>query len=121
MFDSSSSVFVCINDSEIRHSLYHRGYDPIMIHWVEDVVKNQSDGIQSSFIGCLIMILKQCDFVVGSLSSSAAKLALLLKIPVISVNEKMDSKLMDLNLPTVIYVINCVDINEGVNIYENYL
>lgn len=119
LFDSTNSVFICPHDSEIRHSVNDYGYDPVMLHWLEDVVKNQSDGIHSSFIGCVIELLKRCKFVVGNMSSSVSKLALLLKIPVISINEKMDYDSISLINPFNVPVINCENIEEGIKVYEN--
>lgn len=119
VFDSTNSVFICPFNSDIRHTVYNNGYEPIMLDWVKDVVKDKSDGIQSSFVGCVIEILKNCSFVVGSMSSSVSKLALLLKIPVISIDEKMDFDSISLLNPFNIPVINCSNIEEGIDIYED--
>jgi hypothetical protein len=119
LFDSTNSVFICPYDSEIRHTVYNYNYEPIMLDWVQDIVKNQNDGLSCSFIGCVIEILKECSFVVGNMSSSVSKLALLLKIPVISINEKMDYDSISLLNPFNIPVINCENIEEGIEIYED--
>ena len=40
LFDLTNNVFVSFDDSDIRRSLSNMGYDPIMQHWLFDVVKN---------------------------------------------------------------------------------
>ncbi len=118
-FDSTSNVFVCNNDSDIRHFLFSRRYNPIMYHWVVDIVKHSKKGLKLSFVGCLIVLLRNCKFIVANMNSTAAKLALLLKIPVISINEKMTYDSIKLLNPFNTPVINCYNIEEGVDIYEN--
>jgi hypothetical protein len=116
LVDSPNNVLVNFRDSEIRHSLVERDYNPFMIDWFEDICEKKNS---SSFIGCLILYLKSCKFVVGNVDSSISKLALLLKIPVISINESMSYDEINLLNPFNTPVINCYDINEGIDIYED--
>jgi hypothetical protein len=118
-FDTGSSVFICTEDGDTRRSLYYRGYEPIMLRWVTDIVETYNDGLQFSFLGCLIILLKRCKFVVGNMRSSIVRLALLLKIPVISINEKMEYDSIGLLNPFKTPVINAFNIDEGVDIYED--
>lgn len=76
---------------------------------------------KSSVIGCLILLIQNADFVVGNLKSFTSKLALLLQIPVISINEEMTTDSINLINPFKTPVINCSFVNEGVDIYENYI
>jgi hypothetical protein len=114
--DSDSCVFVASEDSDIRRSLNILGYSPLMKHWLEEIVSKKSD---CSFLGCLILYLKKCKFTVGNVSSPLCKLSLLLKIPVISINEQMSYDSISLINPFKTPVINCNTIDEGVDIYEN--
>lgn len=118
LFDSTATVFVDSKDSDMRHRLLQRKYNPVMKHWMKDVVRDKN-GNKISYIGCLIILLRDCKFVVANMKSTIAKLALLLKIPVISINEKMSYDSIQLLNPFNIPVINCYDIEEGVDIYEN--
>ena len=118
LFDSSSNVFVDNKDSDIRHALYNAGYNPIMKHWLVDIVKKEN-GSQVSYLGCLMVLLKDCKFVVASMQSIVGRLALLLKIPIISIDEKMSYDSISLLNPFEIPVINCYSIEEGVDIYED--
>ena len=119
LIDSTNNVFVTTKNSEIRHTLCEREYNPVMHHWLVDVVSNRKNNLKMSFIGCLILYLKECKFVVGNMSSVICKLALLLKIPVISINEKMKYDEVHLLNPFDVPVINCSTIEEGVDIYED--
>ena len=117
LFDSTSNVFVTKKDSDIRHMLLDRNYNPVMNHWLYDLKKWNNN---ISFVGCVIACLKDCKFVVGNVESWLTKLALLLKIPVISINEEMSYDSIHLLNPFNTPVINCRNIEEGINIYENY-
>ena len=90
-----------------------------MRHWLYDAVSHSKSNLKTSFVGCLILYLKECKFVVGNMSSPISKLALLLKIPVISVNETMTYDSISLLNPFNVPVINCYSIEEGVDIYED--
>jgi hypothetical protein len=117
--DSDKNVFVANEDNDIRRGLFVREYSPVMYHWFKDVVSNSKSNLRTSFIGCLMFYLKECKFVVSNMSSSVAKLALLMKIPVISINETMTYDSINLLNPFNTTVINCGDIDEGIDIYEN--
>jgi hypothetical protein len=118
LFDSTCNVFVDNSDSDIRHSLLHRKYDPIMKHWLKDIVKNKKN-TKVSYIGCLIVLMRDCKFIVANMKSDVARLALLLNIPVISVDEEISYDEISLMNPFNVPVINCHSIEEGVDIYEN--
>jgi len=83
-------------------------------------VINQVDNMRSTHLGCLIAFLSQVEFVVGNLNSSFSHLALLLKVPLISVNEELSDDAIKLLNPLGTMVIRCSDIKEGVRIYENH-
>jgi hypothetical protein len=116
--DSTSEVFVASEDSEIRRRLNMRGYSPFMLQWLKEIV-SERDYAKISMLGCLMVFLKKCKFTVGNISSPFCKLSLLLKVPVISVNEQMTYDAISLINPFNTLVINCNNIDEGVDIYEN--
>jgi len=118
LFTESKNVFVIPNDSDIRHELAGRNYIVFMKHWMYDIADYSND-LNVSLVGCIIEYLKQCDFVVGNMSSWVSKLALLLKTPVISINETMCCDSIHLLNPFDIPVINCKNIEEGIDIYED--
>jgi len=72
-----------------------------------------------SMIGLLIELMRKSEFVVGNLSSTYSRLALLLNKPLISINEKLSVDAISLINPMNTPVINCFDISKGVEIYEN--
>lgn len=117
--DTTNSVFVSTKDSDICRSLSMRGYNTLMYHWLIDIVKDTNNNLNVSFIGCLISFLRTCKFVVGNINSTVCKLALLLNIPVISIDEPMDYDSIHLLNPLNTPVINCYNIEEGVDIYED--
>lgn len=80
---------------------------------------NEKLSVKSSVVGCLILLLKNAKFVIGNLRSFTSKLALLLKTPVILVNERMTTDSISLINPFGTLVIKCESIDEGVDIYEN--
>lgn len=77
-------------------------------------------GNKASFIGCLICLIREAEFVVSNLKSFVGKLALLLKIPVISVGETLSDDSIKIINPFDTPVINCRNVQEGVEIYENH-
>lgn len=73
---------------------------------------------KSSYLGCVIELLKRCKFVVGKISNDVSKLSLLLKIPLINLEETTQDKINLLN-PHKTLVISTSEIQEGINFYEN--
>jgi len=83
-------------------------------------VTNFVDDIKTSTLGCFIEALKTCQFVVGNLSSDNSRLALLLKKPIITLNEQLTDDEIHLINPLKTPVIKCNDVEEGIKIYEDY-
>jgi hypothetical protein len=79
----------------------------------------ETDSKNISYIGYLMEISKNCKFVISNFSSLSARVALLSKIPVISIKESMSDDSIHLLNPFNIPVIKCKNIEEGVEIYEN--
>ena len=73
---------------------------------------------KTSYLGCLIVLLKRCKFVVGNMNNDISKLAILLKIPLINLGEYSQDKINIIN-PNKTLVIPTIDIHEGVKFYEN--
>jgi len=121
IFDSTNHSLVCDvkNFSEYKHEIFDYGYEPISLNWVRDIVVNNSENLKISILGVVMAVLSRCRFVVGNLSSPVCKLALLFKIPVISINEKITYDNLRLINPFETPVINCRNIKEGIQIYED--
>jgi len=92
-------------------------YRNIRLNHIKEIV-DKTEGSNFSFYGVLIEILKECYFYIGPFDCEVARLAMLLKIPVIT--EKVSVDPIDLNL---INPVNNVVIEEeyfrGVKVYEN--
>lgn len=83
-------------------------------------IRKSSDDITSSSLGCFIEALKICKVVVGNLSSDVSRLALLLKKPLIVLNEQLSDDEIHLINPLNTPVIRCNNIKEGLKTYEDY-
>jgi hypothetical protein len=89
---------------------------------LSDVIFNVShllDDKESSFMGCVIESIKICRAVVGNLKSDISKLALLLKKPLISIDEKLTDDQIHLINPYDTPVIRALSVEEGLDIYES--
>lgn len=82
-------------------------------------VTNFVDDVRSSTLGCVIEGLKRVDFVIGNLSSDTSRLAILLKKPLITINEQLSDDAINLINPYKVPIIRCDNVEEGVDIYEN--
>jgi len=112
IFDSSSYVVSDIVD-------YVNDYKCVDVEKFRAYCKDKI-GTKASFVGCLICLIRDAEFVVSNLKSFVGKLALLLKIPVISIEESLSSDSIKIINPFNTPVINCRNVEEGVEIYENY-
>ena len=75
---------------------------------------------KSSVLGCVIESIKLCRYVIGNLSSNVSKLALLLKTPLIIVNQTCTYDEIHLLNPHNTPVVIAPTVEKGVNIGENY-
>lgn len=110
-YDSSSYVVSDIVD-------YVHGYECMDVAEFRSYCRKNNDN-KSSFIGSLICLIREAEFVVSNLNSFVGKLSLLLKIPVISPNESLSEDSIGLINPFNTRVITCRNVEEGVDIYEN--
>jgi len=83
-------------------------------------ITNLVDTVKTSTLGCFIEALKTCKFVIGNLSSDSSRLALLLKKPLITLNEQLTDDEIHLINPLNTPVIRCNNVKEGLKIYEDY-
>ena len=97
-------------DIEIDHI---KDIKDLKIQYIDDI------DVNSSILGCLIESIKVCKCVISNMSSDVAKLALLLKTPVITINEEFTNDEICLLNPYNIPVIRASNTEEGVSIYEN--
>jgi len=81
-------------------------------------VKNFIDD-KCTELGCMIEAIKISKAVVGNMDSDVCRLALLLKKPVIVVEEKMSEDSINLLNPFKIPVIKAPTVKDGVDLYEN--
>lgn len=72
-----------------------------------------------SELGCIIELLKRCNFFISNTKSIVAKLALIMGIPVISYNDKMDEA--DSKIISKTPIFSCTNIQEGILKYEDYI
>ena len=72
-----------------------------------------------TFIGCLIELIKKCEFMIGNMDLTSTRLSLLLKTPVISLDEKATDDEINLLNPLDTPLIRCSNIEEGFEHYEN--
>jgi hypothetical protein len=70
-------------------------------------------------IGIVIEALKICEYVIGNMEFELSHLAILLKKPLINVNETSSDDAISLLNPLRTPIIRCKNVNEGVEIYEN--
>lgn len=82
-------------------------------------VTNLMNPTKGTTLGCFIEAIKRCQFVIGNLQSDTSKLALLLKKPLISINERMSDDAIHLINPHNTPVIKCDCIKEGIKVYED--
>jgi len=115
--DSTALILIDKKDSTTIDNLE---YELISIDVFSSIIRKHTKTKDSvSLIGCLIELIRKVKFVVGDMDSTTSKLALLLKKPLISVNETMDYDSISLLNPFDTPVINCKNLKEGVEIYEN--
>jgi len=98
---------------------YLPGYNIINENSFRFQIEKMLNG-KSTYIGCVIELLKRCKFVVGRISNDVSKLAILLKIPLINL-EVVDQDKINLLNPHKTPVITTNEIQEGVRFYENYI
>lgn len=87
-----------------------------------DFLKNvgQYFGTRVSYSGCLIEILKRCEFVISDFSNILAKFSVLMDKPVITVKEKFSDDGIYLMNPHNTSIIRCDEYEKGVKEYEGY-
>lgn len=77
-------------------------------------ITNLSNGYDSSTLGTIIECLRICRFVVGNLDSYTSRLAILLKKPLICLNNKMSIDAINLLNPLKTPIIFADNITEGI-------
>jgi len=102
------------------YSVLKRRYNCITNNQIISFLK-ETESKNVSYIGYLLEAIKSCKFVVSNFSSISSKVALLSKVPVISIKESMSDDSIHLLNPFDIPVIKCQTIEEGVEIYEDSL
>jgi hypothetical protein len=76
-------------------------------------------GRHVTWLGCLIELIKRCEFSITNCEDNLGKFSLLLNKPVIAVNEKLSDDTIHLMNPHDTIVIKCKDYKEGVVAHEN--
>jgi len=114
--------FLCSCDMLFDISGFYFDKDNKNIKDVKDLAFKYSDYINdtdSSMLGCLIESIKLCKCVISDLTTNVARLALLLKTPLILINELATDDEIHLLNPHNTPVIRASTVEEGVRIYEN--
>jgi len=119
MFIQKHNVFVD-NFNDLFDSISLDNYETIYAKELFSQVTNYIHTGKVSILGCFIEVIKTCQFVIGNLSSDYSRLALLLKKPLIVLNETLSDDSIHLINPLNTPVIRCNDIKEGMDIYENH-
>ena len=110
-----------VNMGFVDKGYKYRTNNYLTIHY-EDFITNvieQVDNKRSTFLGCLISLLKRVEFTVGNLKSYVSHLSILLNNPLISIDEKLTDDAIHLLNPLNTPIIKCSDVEEGVNCYED--
>jgi len=74
---------------------------------------------QCSWVGCLLIMLKKCKFVISNFDDNLAKFSLLVNTPVITEKETYSDDAIYLLNPLKTSYIKCENYKEGVEKYEN--
>jgi hypothetical protein len=82
-------------------------------------ITNQTNDYDSTYLGSLIESLKICRCVIGSLDSHLSHLAILLKKPLICINNKITMDNIGILNPLKAPIIFADDIEGGIEKYEN--
>ena len=117
-FIKSKHVF--IDQSRYVHAIHLDNYETKHSADLAYKITNFVDDKKTSTLGCFIEALKTCKFVIGNLSSDNSRLALLLKKPLIALNEQLTDDEIHLINPLNTPVIRCKTVEEGLKIYEDY-
>lgn len=94
-------------------------YNYISLNWLEDFASVYGDIMKNSYVGMLIEVLKKSSFVIGRCDKFASKLALLLGVPLLSINDETSWDAISLINPRNTPVIKCENFSEGVRAYED--
>ena len=81
--------------------------------------EKMKDDTHSSTFGCIIESIKVCRYVISNISSNIGRMALLLKTPVITIDETLSDDQIHLFNPYNTPVIRASNIEEGIECYEN--
>ena len=109
-------------DYQDIESIKDMGFIPIFEGLFHDYIfKRLPEETGFTFVGCLIELIKKCEFMVGNIDLPSTRLSLLLKTPVISVKEKASEDEINLLNPLDTPLIRCSNVEEGCERYENYI
>lgn len=114
--------FLCSYDMLFDTSGLYFDKDNTNIKDIKELTFQYNDFINdsdSSMLGCLIESIKMCKCVISNLTSNVARLALLLKTPLIAINECATDDEIHLINPYNTPVIRSSTVEEGIKIYES--
>lgn len=119
---NDSMVFVNFNFSEridLVEQLESKGLFPVFINmFTEHVILGDRKGI--SLLGCIIEVLKRCEFTITKFNSYIARLSLLVGTPVISIGKTPTRDSLSLINPLNTPIIECENIIDGINIWKDF-
>lgn len=104
--------------SDLVTQLESKGRFPVFINmFTEHIMLGNFQGV--SLLGCIIELLKRCDFTITKFSSYIAYLSLLVGTPVIAVGKTPTYDTLSLMNPLNTPVIECENISDGINIWKD--
>lgn len=106
-----------INISSFSRLKYNIQNATVILNELED--DDVNDRLRRSFIGCCMVLIKRSKFVISNVNSFVGQLSLLLKTPLISINENISQDSINLMNPLNTPVIICKNIESGIEYYEN--
>ena len=122
-YDFQSQKKVCdAADSIIRETDVIVDYDAVGFIDVGKYKEVEaSDLFKDVTIDVVIEALRRCEFVIGNLKHNLSHLGILLKKPLVSLNETLSDDSISLLNPLRTPIFSCQNIKEGVEIYEDNL
>jgi hypothetical protein len=114
LVDEYENIIFCDIDHNIRPKNY-KVFDKSFYGQIFDKAN-----INTTFLGCLIEILKRCKFTIGNIENPISHLSLLLKIPLIHVGDDLREDTVKMLNPLETPVIKCNNHYKGIEIYESH-
>lgn len=97
----------------------NKNYHVVNLEGLSDQLIDFIDNKSTTYIGCLIEMIKKSKFVVSTLKSDVGRLALLLKTPLIYPKRDVSDDTVHLLNPLKTKIIDCDTVSKGIKKYES--